>query len=70
MDYNSQDFSIEDAARLAATPAAQQLIAALQEKNPEVFQQAASGDYDAVRKNLAKMLSSPEVQALLRQLGG
>ena len=68
-----QDFSIQQAMLLAATPAGQQLIAMLQKNSNAEFQQAmekaAAGDYTQAKMMLSSMLSSPEAQKLLEQLG-
>ena len=74
MQKNSSDYSMEDAARLAQTPAGQQLLALLQRSDGAQLQkaadQAAAGNYDSARQALAPLLDSPQVQALLKQLGG
>ena len=74
MEKNSQQFSMEDALRLARSPAARQLMDALRAKNPgtldRAMSSAASGDYARAQQDLQTLLSDPTVQALLRQLGG
>lgn len=74
MEKKSQDFSMEDILRLARSPAAQQLMAALQAKDPQTLDrarfQAAAGDYSRAQKDLEKLLSDPTLRDLLRQLGG
>lgn len=70
MDQNLQNFSMEDAQRLAGSPAAQQLFAMLQAKNPEAVNQAAAGNYEKLQQDLGSLLRDPDIQALLRQLGG
>ena len=65
MQKNSEDFSTQEALRLAKTPAGQQLLAKLQQADPQqlqkIAQQASTGDY----ANAAAQLN-----ALLKQLGG
>lgn len=65
MQKNSQDFSMEEALRLAETPAGQQLLAMLQQADQSQLQriagQAAAGDYTNAAKQLKQLLS---------QLGG
>lgn len=65
MQKNSQDFSPQEALRLAKSPAGQQLLAILQKADPVQLQkiaaQAAAGD----PANAAQQLN-----ALLKQLGG
>ena len=73
MQKNSQDFSIEEAARLANTPAGQQLLAMLRGADPQQLQQAAdlasAGDYTQASQTLKQLLSSPEARKLLKDLG-
>ena len=73
MDRNS-DFSMADAMRLAQTPAGQQLIALLQQQGSvdmqQALNQAASGNYQLAKEQLLPLLQSPQIQALLKQLGG
>lgn len=73
MDLNS-DFSIQEAMRLASSPAGQQLLKLLQQQSSSDLQSAmnsaAAGDYQQAKNTLASLLGSPEAQALLKQLGG
>ena len=73
MQKNSQDFSMEEAARIAQTPAAQQLLAMLRGADQDQLQKAAdmasAGDFKAARKILEGILSVPEIQALLKKEG-
>lgn len=73
MQKNSENFSIQDAMRLAATPAGQELIAMLQKGDTGQFQQAAelasAGNYAQARQMLSQLLKDPKVQSLLSQLG-
>ena len=74
MEKKSQDFSMEDVLRLAQSPAARQLMAALQAKDPKALDktisQAAAGDYSNAQRGLEKLLADPALRELLRQLGG
>jgi len=74
MQKEANNFSLQDAARLANTPAGKQLLELLQQSNTKNLQnameQAKSGNYDQAKQILAPLLASPEVQNLLRQLGG
>lgn len=74
MDKKSQDFSIKEAQRLAKTPEGQKLVRLLQEKDAGQLQkamaEASSGNYKAAGDTLGSLLSSPEVQRLIQQLGG
>lgn len=74
MQKNSNNFSMEDAFRLANTPAGKQLLSILQQSDTGALQnameQASSGNYDQAKKVLGPLLNSPDVQKLLQQLGG
>lgn len=72
MAQKFDNFSIEDAKRLAQTETGQKLVALLQSQNKQQLQtalnQASSGDYEQLKKALGTFMASPEAQALLRQL--
>lgn len=74
MEKKSQDFSIKEAQRLANTPEGQRLMGMLQQADSAQLQkamdEAASGNYKAAGSILQSLLSSPEAQQLMRQLGG
>ena len=74
MENFSQNFSKEDILRLAKSPAGQQLIAMLQKagsnKLDQAVSQAKTGDYAQASQTLSAMLSSPEAQRLMKELGG
>ena len=71
---NSQDFSVQEAMRLAKTPAGQQLLAMLQQADKSTLQQAmaqaSKGDYQQARAALENILTSSEARSLLQELGG
>lgn len=71
---NSDNFSMQDALRLANSDAGQQLLALLKQEHGAQLQramdQAGAGEYEQVQKTLGSVLSSPQAQELLRQLGG
>ena len=73
MQKNSQDFSMQEALRLAKTPAGQQLLAMLQQTDKktlqQAMQQATSGNYREASKSLSALLSTPEAQNLMKELG-
>lgn len=73
MQKNSQDFSMEEVLRLAESPAGQQLLAMLQSADStqlqQAMQQATAGEYTQAGQTLQSILSSPEAQQLLKQLG-
>ena len=66
-------FSAEQAMALAQSDAGKKLLALLQETNGEQLQkameQAAAGDFDQVKQTLSELLSSPQVRAMLEQMG-
>ena len=74
MQKNFGDFSMRDALRLSKTPAGQQLLALLQQTQPDAMrkamEQASKGDMSQMQETLAPILASEEVQKLLQQLGG
>lgn len=74
MQKNFDDFSIQEAMRLAQSPAGQELIRLLQQTHSAEIDtlrsQIDSGNYDHVRKSASSLLASEEVQALLKQLRG
>lgn len=74
MQTNSGNFSLEDMKALAASPAARQLMAMLQQADPAVLRKAmesaAGGDLSRAKADLAPLLASEEAKKLLEQLGG
>lgn len=60
--------------RLAQSPAGQQLITLLQRSGGSELQnaiaKASAGDYEQAKTAISSLLSSPEAQALLKQLEG
>ena len=73
MQKNSQDFSMEEVMRLAKSPAGQQFLAMLQQTDGAQLQQAAQqasmGEYSQAGQTLQTLLSTPEAQKLLKELG-
>lgn len=74
MEKKSDNFSMRQAMEFVNSPAGKQLLAALQQADPSVVQNAASaatnGDIAAARAALAPLLQSEEIAKLLGQLGG
>ena len=70
MQQKSEDFSVAEAAKVARSPAGQQLLAMLRSADQAQLQKAAdlasAGDYKAASRLLEQTLSSPEAQALLK----
>lgn len=74
MQEKNQKFSTEEIMKLAKSPAGQQLMAMLKQQDRAKLEQAAAqartGDYSQASQTLSAMLSSPEAQKLLKELGG
>ena len=74
MQQNSPQFSMEEAMRLMNTDAGKKLLSHLQNSQDPGLQramdQASKGDYSQAKESLGRITSSPEIQALLRQMGG
>ena len=71
MQKNSQDFSMQEALRLANSPAGQQLLAMLRNagKLEQAGQQARTGNYAQALAGIEDILSTPEGKKLLKELG-
>lgn len=74
MQNKSGDFSMQEALRLAKSPAGQQLIQLLKNANStqvrKAMEQANAGDYSQAKESLSALLASEEAKKLLQQLGG
>lgn len=72
MQKNSPDFSLQELMRLANTDAGKQLLSIVSQmdasQRSQAMSQAASGDMAAARQTLSQLLTSPQVQQLLKQL--
>lgn len=72
MEKNFNNFSVQEAMKLANSEAGQQLLALLRQKNSQELEQAmakaAAGDYSQAKKSINQMLSNPQARALLEQL--
>ncbi len=72
MHQNPNSFSMDDALRLAATPAGKELLNLLKSNTSQDMTSARkaveSGDYEMAKKSLSSLLQSPEIQKLLRQM--
>lgn len=72
MQKNPDQNAIEQAMKLAASPAGKQLLAMLQSSNSETVQkaqqQAAQGDFTQAKNTLADILRSPEVQKIIQEM--
>ena len=74
MQKEPKNSPIDEAMAFAKTPAGKQLISLLQNTNTininQAMDDASNGNYDKAKSALEPLLASPEVQALLRQMGG
>ena len=74
MQKNSQNFSMQEAMRLANSDAGQKLLAILKDSDSAMLRQAmdeaSAGNFENTQKALSSLLSSPQVQALLKELEG
>lgn len=72
MQKNCENFSMQDALRMAQSPAGQQLLAMLRSGDSGQLQQvmdlAKSGDMANASTALQTMLSSTQAQQLLKQM--
>lgn len=72
MQKNSQNFSMQDALRLAKTDAGQQLLAILKQSNGQQLEKArdaaATGDYSSAMQALSTLMQREDVRQLLKQL--
>ena len=70
---DSKDQAMEKAMQLARSAQGQQLISMLQKNHSTVLnqamKQASQGDYAQAQKLLSTLLSDPEAQKLINQLG-
>ena len=73
MGQNDKNAAIQEAMRLAQTPAGQQLLAMLKQADNQKIQQAmasfSSGKPDEAKKLLADVLSTPQAKRLMEQMG-
>ena len=71
---NSQNFSMQEAMRLANSDAGQKLLALLKQSDSNQLQQAmaqaSAGNYENAQQALRSLLENSEVQTLLKELGG
>ncbi len=74
MQKNDNSFSMQEAMKLANSPAGKQLIGLLQQADPQAVQKAmnlaASGDYDKIPQVLSSLKEMDEVKKLMKDMGG
>ena len=72
MQKNSQNFSMQDALRLANSDAGQRLLAILKQTDSDrlgkAMDSAATGDYTGAMQALSVLLEREDVRRLLKQL--
>ena len=72
MEKKSQEFSMQEALRLAKSPAGQQLQQLLQQADQETLNSALAkaqqGNYEDAAQQIRALMSSPQAQALLKEL--
>lgn len=72
MQNNPNQFSMEDAIRLAGTPAGKQLLNLLKSNTDADMNTARkaveAGDYEQAKKSLSSLMQSPDVQKLLKEM--
>lgn len=76
MEQNSKQpnpFPMQEILRLAASPTGKQLIALMQQKGGDELQKAmqlaAAGEYTQAKHVLDSVLSDPQAQKLMKELG-
>ena len=73
MEQNSGNFSMQDAMRLAKSPAGQQLMEMIKKADSAKLQQALnqfrSGDAEGAKNALGEILTDPKAKQLLDQMG-
>ena len=72
MEKKSQDFSMKEAMRLANSPAGKQLVQLLQQADQQTLndavRKAQQGNYEDAARQLQNLMTSPQAQALLKEL--
>ena len=74
MEENSINFSMQYIMRLAGTPAGQELLNYLQQKNQKQLQMAiahaVSGNMDQAKEIISQLITDPKARKMVEQLGG
>lgn len=74
MNQKSDNFSMEQAARLASTQEGQQIMELIRSRQganlTSAIEKANAGDYSALQNTVQQFLSTPEAKKLLEKLGG
>lgn len=73
-NFGDKGIPIQEAMKLAQSPAGQQLIQLLQQTGGNDLQaameKAAAGDYSQAKQAITSLMNNPEAQKLLKQMGG
>lgn len=73
MERNSDHFDLQEAKRIAQSPAGQKLLELLRNADPKALSkasnQAGAGDLTGAMASLSALLSSDKAKELLRDLG-
>lgn len=73
MQQKPDKSTMQEALRLANSPAGQKLFALLKQNSSDAVnkagQQAAKGDFDQAKNTLSQILQSEEIQKLLKEMG-
>ena len=69
-----QNFSMEEAKKLAQSEAGQKLYSALQQSHGaqlrSAMEQASAGNYTEVKKALSELLNDPNIRDMMQKIGG
>lgn len=72
MEQKFDDFSMQEAMRLAKSETGKELIALFRQQNADALQSilnsTASGDMEQARRSITAFMASPEAKRLLEQL--
>lgn len=72
MQNKQENFSMQDAMRLANSSAGKELLALLKENSDgtveQARKQAEQGDFGQVKKTLSALMQNPKVQELLEEM--
>ena len=72
MRQNFDPSSVEEAMRMAQTPAGREFFNALKQSDPgklnQLMADAAKGDYSQMQKSLTELMRNPALQELVRKM--
>ena len=74
MQKNSGNFSMNDVANMANSPAGRKLLELLKSSDPhaleKAMQEASAGNFEGVKETLSSFMKNKEAQRLLNNMGG